>query len=228
MNRAFTLAEVLITLGIIGVIAAMTIPSVMTKYQKQETAARLKKAYSTINQALVMSQSENGDFTTWEGIVPEDMPSVNYQNRLSLLVKQNIIPYLKVQKDCGIKCKSASDEIYRDGQVQKISNDPSNYVIYLSDGTRIRFFINNRRDENGVATFQDLYIVLDINGDSKPNLAGRDIFFITLSSSNNKVQMYNTNYPLSNNLSECENGRGFSCGAIIQKDGWEINDHYPW
>ena len=50
---AFTLAEVLITLGIIGVVAAMTMPSVITNYQKKQTAAQLKKAYSIVSQALV-------------------------------------------------------------------------------------------------------------------------------------------------------------------------------
>lgn len=40
---SFTMAEVLITLGIIGIVAAMTLPALIQKYQKQETSARLKK-----------------------------------------------------------------------------------------------------------------------------------------------------------------------------------------
>lgn len=42
-KRAFTLAEVLITLGIIGVVAALTLPSVITNYQKKQTVEQLKK-----------------------------------------------------------------------------------------------------------------------------------------------------------------------------------------
>ena len=48
---AFTLAEVLITLVIVGVIAALTIPSMINKTNNQETVSRLKKAYSTLAQA---------------------------------------------------------------------------------------------------------------------------------------------------------------------------------
>lgn len=48
----FTLAEVLITLGIISVVAAMTLPSLMNKIQKRDTAARLKKFYSAMNRRL--------------------------------------------------------------------------------------------------------------------------------------------------------------------------------
>ena len=54
MRNAFTLAEVLITLGIIGVVAAITLPALTAKYKKQITATRLKSAYSILSQALTM------------------------------------------------------------------------------------------------------------------------------------------------------------------------------
>ena len=56
---AFTLAEVLITLGIIGVVAALTMPTLITKYQKKATAAKLKNAYSTLQNAVLMSSREH-------------------------------------------------------------------------------------------------------------------------------------------------------------------------
>ena len=49
--KAFTLAEVLITLVIIGVIAAMTIPTLMNNTNNQELVSRLKKTYSELSQA---------------------------------------------------------------------------------------------------------------------------------------------------------------------------------
>jgi prepilin-type N-terminal cleavage/methylation domain-containing protein len=51
----FTLAEVLITLGIIGIVAALTMPSLMANYQKKAAATRLKQTYSMLNQALLLS-----------------------------------------------------------------------------------------------------------------------------------------------------------------------------
>ena len=65
-RAAFTLAEVLITLGIIGVVAAMTMPSVIGHYKKQETISKLKKAYTSINQALRMSEIDNGEYEYWD------------------------------------------------------------------------------------------------------------------------------------------------------------------
>lgn len=64
-RNGFTLAEVLITLGIIGVVAAMTIPTLMTKYQKHKTETQLVKFYSMMNQTLRMSVAENGDPDGW-------------------------------------------------------------------------------------------------------------------------------------------------------------------
>ena len=65
-KTAFTLAEVLITLGIIGIVAALTLPALNQQYKRQEVETRLQKFYSTMNQALKQSELDNGDFTTWE------------------------------------------------------------------------------------------------------------------------------------------------------------------
>lgn len=63
MKKGFTLAEVLITLGIIGVVAAMTTPALMTNYQKRSFVSKLQKAISTINQAYMLSYNDLGDVT---------------------------------------------------------------------------------------------------------------------------------------------------------------------
>ena len=64
-HSAFTLAEVLITLGIIGVVAALTLPQVVTNYEKKATEVRLKKDYSTLANALKMAEAEHGPIETW-------------------------------------------------------------------------------------------------------------------------------------------------------------------
>lgn len=57
----FTLAEVLITLGIIGVVAALTIPTLMANHRKNVVETRLAKFYSTMNQAIHMAEADYGD-----------------------------------------------------------------------------------------------------------------------------------------------------------------------
>lgn len=62
----FTLAEVLITLGIIGVVAALTIPQFISKYNELVIITELKKTYSELNQAIKLSEVYNGDLKTWD------------------------------------------------------------------------------------------------------------------------------------------------------------------
>ena len=64
-NYGFTLAEVLITLGIIGVVAALTLPALVQNNRNREMQTRLKRGYSVLSQALDMYQAEN-----WLGTSP--------------------------------------------------------------------------------------------------------------------------------------------------------------
>mgnify|MGYP003238774953 CR=1 FL=1 len=69
-------------------------------------------------------------------------------------------------------------------------------------------------DVSGAGVYQYIYINVDINGNAKPNVYGRDIFTFMLTSATKKL---NSQYDA-----------GFYCGALIQYDGWEIKDDYPW
>lgn len=65
LGEGFTLAEVLITLGIIGVVAALTLPTVMANYRKKEVETKLAKIYSVMNQAINLNIAEHGDYKNW-------------------------------------------------------------------------------------------------------------------------------------------------------------------
>src|SRR5574344_1431849 len=64
-DKGFTLAEVLITLGIIGVVAALTIPTLIQNYQEKAIVTKLKQSMSLFNQAFKMAELENGPITDW-------------------------------------------------------------------------------------------------------------------------------------------------------------------
>ena len=66
--NAFTLAEVLVTLGIIGVVAALTMPTLIANYRKQVTETRLEHFYSMINQGLKQSELDNGPAEDWDKV----------------------------------------------------------------------------------------------------------------------------------------------------------------
>ena len=63
--KGFTLAEVLITLGIIGIVAAMTLPAVTGKYRKKVVETKLKRFYSVANAAVKASELDNGSWDYW-------------------------------------------------------------------------------------------------------------------------------------------------------------------
>lgn len=125
IERGFTLAEVLITLTIIGVVAAMTIPTLVNKYQERATVVALKKAYSTLSQAYLMAVQENGTPENW------DWSSVDNLNMM-------FSKYLRTTKDCpaGSDCAVDENNLYR------INGDPyGNGALpgsLLSDGSLVR------------------------------------------------------------------------------------------
>jgi len=93
-KEAFTLAEVLITLGIIGVVAAMTIPTLMSKYREKVLITKLKESYSMISQAYKLAIEENGDASGWSlgtGMYDENAHK-NFANKVK--------PFLKLSYDC--------------------------------------------------------------------------------------------------------------------------------
>jgi prepilin-type N-terminal cleavage/methylation domain-containing protein len=97
MTRGFTLAEVLITLGIIGVVAALTIPGPVAKYQKKAWQTGLKKEYSMLAQALAQYEFDKG-----EKLLPEDYPSGSFY--------KIFMTYFRATKDCGMNgCVPYSD-----------------------------------------------------------------------------------------------------------------------
>jgi prepilin-type N-terminal cleavage/methylation domain-containing protein len=88
-NFAFTIVEVLITLAIIGVVSAITIPSLIHKYRKSLVENRMKQFYSTVNQAIKLSEDENGEVQGW------DFPKHAYNTtEIREFLNKYILPYL--------------------------------------------------------------------------------------------------------------------------------------
>mgnify|MGYP001089328034 CR=1 FL=1 len=229
LNKAFTLAEILITLGIIGVVAAITMPALITNYQKQVTVSQLKKSYSVLNQALQKSIQENGDLSNWESIDGE--PEVKY-----------LLPYLKVvdfKKDRW-NIRKTGYEIMKsngDGTSQFWTSGLSKGPYMLSDGT-ILIFMNFL---NYSPMYNALYILVDLNGFKGPNRIGRDIFVFTLSKAKpNIISSSGDNKTVDEilkgknlcaakgEISGYQGYVGMGCSTIIIKDGWKIEKHYPW
>ena len=101
-RAAFTLAEVLITLGIIGVVAAMTMPTLITNHQKEVTAKRLEQTYSILSQAMTRAQADHGDVSSWGFVASTPMDPDNQDQQRNELIKNflnYIVPYLNLSSD---------------------------------------------------------------------------------------------------------------------------------
>ena len=174
-KNGFTLAEVLITLVIIGIIAAMTIPSLMNKTNEQELVVATKKAYSVLNQAYQRVMAENGE------IIPSALGS-NTQEATTTFGEM-FAKQLNTQKICGT---SRNGDCFADGQYKLLSGSPStnlniesNYKIRLNDGMSVslltlNLFILAGSSEQLQKTFGEMYV--DVNGNKGPNTFGKDTF----------------------------------------------------
>lgn len=94
MKKGFTLAEVLITLAVIGVVAALTMPNLIAKHQEKELVASAKKVYSVFSQAFVSAINENGSPESWEvgASYTDSVGNTNLFNKF--------VPYVKFAKTC--------------------------------------------------------------------------------------------------------------------------------
>ena len=249
-NRlAFTLAEVLSTLAIIGVVAALTIPSVVTNYRNQEIVSRLKKTYSAISNTTNLAIADHGPINSWH--IPPD--TENNGQHAKDFVDRYMLPYLRISKDCGNVAPAndpSSDCTY---EFTTLSNetyggytDSSTTKFYMADGTFVSVrLVSSTFGTDELSQYASIYI--DVNGKQKPNTFGRDIFTFGYSilAKNKPVgkllpfRPNDTNAQLS---ARCAIGAvGDSCSHIIIKNGWKIPtkeeyvtkfsgdiNNYPW
>lgn len=180
--NAYTLSEVLITLGIIGVISAITIPAVIAEFQHQQYLTSLKKAYS------ILQQAENNIFVDY-GMNSVYLCNQNdsyclgdiYKEYLKALSVEKYIPSTNA-KMCSFVASNLPEK---------------HYCIVSADGIIYDFDMEYSTD-----TIHNAKVVVDINGTKKPNVYGKDIYMFEID--NNKIVPY-----YRNNLG-CKRGDGIS------------------
>lgn len=221
-KNAFTLAEVLITLGIIGVVAAIMILAIQNNYQKNQTEIQLKKSYSTIAQVFKHSEADNGLFQYWDR--GDGTGALTARESFDVYWK----PYLKITK----VCQSAGDCGYTSNYYKRIAGSNFDLNIYypsyrttcvLASGEIIIVSTTYSSFASG-----DYWIIIDLNGGKQPNKLGRDVFMFTIDNNKGLVPLgYNESVSTVN--SDCvKNGFGLYCSTKILKNGWQIDSSYPW
>ena len=165
-SAAFTLAEVLVTLGIIGVVSAMTVPTLMQNYQRQSYVTQLHKTYNEMSQALLRYQTDKNALNLREAGMSSQAEVNNF-----------ISSYFKVVNSC-LDSSTVTPCFANQSEYKKISgatasgfdNDANGLGMsfVLANGTSIRPWLSN-----GV---NFIVMVVDVNGQKGPNILGRDFF----------------------------------------------------
>ncbi len=218
----------------------MTLPNLITNYQKQETVARLKKAYTILYQAYTQSVNDDGCCITCGG--PNGSGFWNYPR---LWFEQKWKPYLKIAKicktykDCGYKSdtpfKYANGDKFtkfKIGDSGSISFSNCYTTFITPDG--MVFAIGTCRISPGWPrpTISFSYrIKIDINGSKGPNQVGRDFFSFDDARYFDLLRKYTGSI----NPDGCTKGRVYlnhsspsACFFKIIQDGWRIKDDYLW
>ena len=200
IKQAFTLAEVLITLVIIGVIAAMTIPTLINKTNNQEYVSRLKKTYSTLSQIMSRYIAEEGTPKASVGGWATDAATVT----------EKFKKYLNGAEECesGQRC------------FDNIMNGLTGKNLSLSDGAFVNIYDVNPACNWGQAVDgADAmgttcgYIHIDVNGHKGPNKWGRDGFRFYFT----EKGLFPTGCEY--NSSNClANGGGMACTCVALKE----------
>ena len=205
---AFTLAEVLITLGVIGVVAALTIPSLIAKHQKKVYVTQLQKAYNTVTNAFKLMQAESGSDNLLDSdfITVLDVESSSNEAEVTRLAKK----YFNIAQDVKYISRSSAPEyrylFYGNGTA---TVQPNGYLLKTVDGADIYFYLS----------YPSIQVYIDINGANRaPNTVGRDFFYFSFNDGKlSELYVYNCSKdnPTAYELAEC--------GRRIMMEGWEMN-----
>lgn len=220
---AFTLAEVLITLGIIGIVAAMTMPTLIANGKKQETSARLKKFNSMMQQAILLSENDNGPKEYWSKAGNTVTENGTYDAVTGSVVANNYfkkyllpyIKYLKYEENKGDNCSTGPYIVFTDGSTACIKNGSCIDFSFDTNGKR-------KPNKNGYDKFYYIFcnptVINRIFGTKK-----RSAFFPWYESM--RANNWNNRDYL---MQQCKNNQSGACARLIEFDGWEIKDDYPW
>lgn len=232
---AFTLAEVLITLGIIGVVAAMTIPMLISKIQKAQIETQIRENYSSIYQTMKMAENDE----------------VGAINSLGVSLSSNkkwfetfLAPYMKFEQ----VCYSTGGCWHKYGVVKTLNAKAPTYETKVGETDSLIGYVGvalafrtakgayfdidtssagSTKNAFGVdATGNTIQFYVDVNGDKKPNIIGKDIYILIYDSEKGLVPagFDRTKEQVKAN---CETGNGYWCLEYVKDNSWKISD-YVW
>ena len=240
IKKGFTLPEILITVVVIGIIAAITISIIAENGRKTEIETKLKKTISVLNNALLRATVDYGAVSGWT----EFNSTLSPNTFTTKYIAPYVITTRKISNDRreGLTMEELGYKSY-------LIKDPTGNVapympisaqkfprILLGDGTIILRLVT-------LTNANSIIYVVDINGPKGPNVAGKDFFYFALEGrlenptvlpaglinakkDNSTGEVTIEERTIDDLKTNCAD-TGTYCAAIIQKQGWKITKDYP-
>ncbi|PWL77866.1 hypothetical protein DBY21_04675 [Candidatus Gastranaerophilales bacterium] len=228
-NLAFTMAELLITLGVIGVVIAMTLPALVQNYNNHLTETRLKKFYTIMNQAILQSVNENGPYEGWDYWISAEQDEngtyISKADSIDANFKRYIGKYIKYTTEKVQDSTGTTVTLYKltDGSSFQYTPDKTHnreIVFYPANAKKCLNLARAKR--SGVCAFSFEFYPL-INSKDWKYLYKKGLEPFLFHWDGNEASLYN------NAQYSCLQGEinGNYCTAIIQRNGWKVPKNYP-
>lgn len=223
-NLAFTLTEVLITLGIIGIVSAMTIPALINRIRDVQTEAILKEDYAILQQVMKLAESQDASVDT----IPDNMSGL--KNWFDIYLRPNLKTAAVCYETKG--CWTSGDSYNLAGHVagwnrKGIGIGYDIIIIRLQNGSSFcldGYSAGDMKRMFGINTTTSFAIYIDTNGDKLPNTIGKDIFILGWKDGNLVPAGMDVSIEeVNKNCSAAATGQnaGYYCIRKIMGNGWK-------
>lgn len=225
-KHGFTLAEVLVTLGIIGVVSALTIPTLVKNHQRQVYVTQLQKVVNELSQAADKAITDSNAVS---------LDETRYGTNKTNGARNFLNDYFKIVKDCGETATPCFADSYENLSGSTVELDTPIIAVSLASGASISIGYANYYPPyydsgNGIMVKEDCHsyytLQIDVNGAQGPNIAGRDLFTFDLYSDGKVADSYNTNRDADDLRQVCvDNDWSYGAGCLnaIINNGWKMD-----
>lgn len=238
MKKGFTLSEVLITLGIIGIVAVLTVPAVMKNYQNRLYVAQLRKAYAQIAEAAqaIMADEHCADFYETKAAAANSCSNAD-KGKCEAGAGYFLNKYFKtVNKDCnnlnngktvadlcvavGSNQKPTDADAYKNLKGANAGSLAGEYCIETTN----RATLCGKYFPTGVAGGKPTFSInVDVNSASPPNVTGRDTFWVDILPNGLIVDHRPKGRDIPATPQECGEPNSHGCIQRIIDAGWKMD-----
>lgn len=240
-RNGYTIAEAIITMGIVGIVAALVIPAFVASYRKQAYASSLSKAVANLENALtttIMRDGANDLFSTkaWKGTSEDFAKNLNLAFEKAVITQKTITPDESEESE-------GSEEEGSSGEGETPDETPVTETIHeitLKNG--VVYQIKVQTSDDDAKTEVDVSksgtnlmskagsLTIDVNGNAKPNTIGRDQFEYIIGADGHLYPLYSRDWAVYSGETykspetKCVDEKDLNyCGAYLRLNGYKMD-----